>query len=246
MRNIDEKQQVEIDFWRDSKAEGPDADSIENVVDKMSDARVLLDCLERHLANLMTNGRVLELGSGQGWASCLYKRKYPSVYAIATDISQYAIMSLPKWERIFDVKIDKSYSCKSYEIPEEASTVDQIFCFAAAHHFLAHRRTLLEIKRVLKPGRSAFYFYEPATPKYLYRTAYWRVNRKRPEVPEDVLIVPKLREIAREVGLSLQVEYYPSLLKRGAMETIYYLALAKFPILQRILTCSANFVFTKQ
>jgi hypothetical protein len=85
----------------------------------------------------------------------------------------------------------------------------------------------------------------PPTRSYLYRAAYWRVNRKRPEVPEDVLIVEKLREIARNVRLSLRVEYYPSLLKRGAAEPIYYLALAKFPILQRILTCSANFIFTK-
>jgi len=141
----------------------------------MSEARVLLDCLFRLRSELISNGRVLELGSGQGWASCLYKQMFPAVYAITTDISQYAIMSLPKWERIFDVKIDHSYSCKSYEINEEASSVDQIFCFAAAHHFLAHRRTLVEIKRVLKPGRSAFYFYEPATPpsrRALYAPAY--------------------------------------------------------------------------
>jgi SAM-dependent methyltransferase len=211
----------------------------------MSEARVLLDCLSRHRSRLISKGRVLELGAGQGWASCLYKRMFPSVYTVATDISPFAIMSIPKWERILDVKIDQSYFCKSYETHEEQSSIDQIFCFAAAHHFLAHRRTLIEIKRILKPGRSAFYFYEPATPKYLYRAAYWRVNRKRPEVPEDVLIVQKLREISRDVGLSFQVEYYPSLLKRGAVETVYYMALAKLPVLQRVLTCSANFIFTK-
>jgi SAM-dependent methyltransferase len=245
MLRIEDKQKIEIEYWRDSQAEAPTVYSLENVVDKMSEARVLLDCIFRHRSELISTGRVLEIGAGQGWASCLYKQMFPSVHAVTTDISQYSIMSLPKWERIFDVTIDESYSCKSYETNEEASSIDQIFCFAAAHHFLAHRRTLLEIKRVLKPGRSAFYFYEPATPSYLYRAAYWRVNRKRPEVPEDVLIVPKLRKIARDVGLSLRVEYYPSLLKRGAVETVYYLALAKIPILQRILTCSANFIFTK-
>jgi SAM-dependent methyltransferase len=245
MPRIEEKQKIEIEYWRDSKAEAPDAYSIENVVDKMAEARVFLDCISRHRSELVSHGRVLELGGGQGWASCLYKRLFPAVHSITTDISEYAIMSLPKWERIFDVKINQSYSCRSYATNEEASSVDQIFCYAAAHHFLAHRRTLVEMKRVLKPGRSAYYFYEPATPRYLYKAAYWRVNRKRPEVPEDVLIVEKLREIARNVGLSLRIEYYPSLLKRGAAETIYYLALAKFPVLQRILTCSANFIFTK-
>jgi ubiquinone/menaquinone biosynthesis C-methylase UbiE len=245
MLPIEEKQKIEIEYWRDSPTEAPNAYSLENIADKMSDARVLLDCIYRHRSELASMGRVLEIGAGQGWASCLYKQMFPSVYAITTDISQFSLMSLPKWERIFDVKIDSFYSCKSYETNERDSSIDLIFCFSAAHHFLAHRKTLMEIRRVLKPGRSAFYFYEPATPSYLYRIAYWRVNRKRPEVPEDVLIIPKLRQIARDVGLSLKVEYYPSLLKRAAVETVYYLALAKIPLLQRMLICSANFVFTK-
>jgi SAM-dependent methyltransferase len=245
MLDIEAKQKIEIEFWRDSKDESPEADSIYNIVNKVSDAGVLLDCLNRHQAKLTSNGKVLELGGGQGWASCVYKKLFPNAHVTATDISEFAVMSLPKWERLFEVRIDNSYACTSYEINEIDASLDQIFCFAAAHHFLAHKRTLREISRVLKPGGKAFYFHEPATPRWLYLPAYWRVNRKRPEVPEDVLIISKLRELAHEMGLDMHVDYYPSLIKRGPFETVYYFVLGCIPLLQRILPCSANFIFTK-
>lgn len=246
MLDIEAKQKIEIEFWRDSKDESPGADSISNIVNKVSEAGVLLDCLNRHQEKLTSNGRVLELGGGQGWASCIYKKLFPNAHVTATDISEFAVMSLPKWERLFDVTVDNSYACKSYEINEIDASLDQIFCFEAAHHFLAHKRTLREISRALKPGGKAFYFHEPVTPRWLYSPAYWRVNRKRPEVPEDVLILPRLRELAHEMGLDLHVDYYPSLIRRGPFEAAYYFVLGRIPLLQRILPCSANLIFTKK
>lgn len=247
MSEITIKQKIEIEFWRDSEHESPESDSIHNIVDKVSDAGVLLDCLNRHQEKLISsNGRVLELGAGQGWASCVYKRLFPGVHITATDISKYAVMSLPKWERLFGVKIDNSYACTSYEIDQSDASLDLIFCFAAAHHFLAHKRTLREISRVLKPRGRAIYFHEPTTPKYLYSFAHWRVNRKRPEVPEDVLIISELRRLARDAELDMHIDYYPSLIKRGPFETIYYFCLSRIALLQRLLPCTANFIFTKK
>jgi ubiquinone/menaquinone biosynthesis C-methylase UbiE len=246
MQDIESKQKIEIEFWRDSKGESPEANSLDNVVNKVSDAGVFLACINRYQAQLKMNGRILELAGGQGWASCVYKRLFPNAHVILTDISKFAVMSLPKWERLFEVRIDSAYACTSYQINEDDASLDQIFCFASAHHFLAHKRTLREISRVLKPGSKAFYFHEPATPKYLYSPACRRVNKKRPQVPEDVLITSELRKIAREVGLDLVVDYDPSLMKRGPFETFYYFVLGRIPILQRILPCTANFIFTKK
>ena len=239
---IEAKQKIEIEFWRDSNDESPEADSLNNIVNKVSDAGVFLDCINRHRSILKDNGRVLELGGGQCWASCVYKKLFPNAHVTATDISRYAIMSLHKWERLFQVDIDNSYACTSYEINERDTSLDLIFCFSAAHHFLAHKRTLREISRVLKPGGRALYLHEPATPSYLYSIAHWRVNKKRPQVPEDVLITSQLRVI----GVYFEVDYYPSLMKRGPLETVYFSVLSRLPILQRILPCTINFIFSKK
>jgi SAM-dependent methyltransferase len=246
MTNIDVKQQVEIAFWRNSETESPESDSLQNIVNKLTDANILLDCLDKYREQLSKTGRVLELGGGQCWGSCVYKRMYPEAFVIGTDISPFAVQSLPKWERTLDVKLDNSYACKSYEIPEPDGSLDQIFTFAAAHHFLAHRRTLAEFKRVLKPGGRAFYFFEPTSPKYLHSLAHKRVNLKRPEVPEDVLIPAKLRSIAAALQLDCSVDFFPTHKGRGANATAYYLVLGRVPLLKRLLPCTANFIFTKK
>ncbi|HXW69967.1 MAG TPA: class I SAM-dependent methyltransferase [Methylocella sp.] len=246
MANIATKQAIEIDFWRDSKTESPQSNSIRNLTSKFSDAGIFLDCVEKYRDRLPEEGRVLELGGGQCWASCVYKRVFPNCSVIGTDISPFAVQSAPKWEKMLEVKLANAYACKSYEIEEDDASLDLIFCYSAAHHFLAHKRTLAEFKRVLKPGASTFYFFEPTSPSYLYSLAYKRVNRKRPEVPEDVLVPSKLRAIAGDLGLGFELDFYPSYKGRGATATAYYLILARVPFLQALLPCTANFIFTKR
>ena len=143
------------------------------------------------------------------------------------------VMSVQIWERLRD------------DLPEPDASVDVVFCFAAAHHFGTHRRTLAEIHRVLRAGGVAHYFYEPACPAYLHRAASWRVTHKRPEVPEDVLVYSRLIELGREVGLSAEVSFYPTFRRRGSVETLYYATLTALPPLRRALPCTANFSFRK-
>jgi SAM-dependent methyltransferase len=243
--DIKTRQQIEIDYWRDSVHESPESDSIHNITNKMSDAVVFLDCIQRFVGASDADGTVLELGGGQGWASCIYKRLFPTSRVTTTDISEFAIRSVVKWERLLSVTVDRAYHCTSYETQESDSSVDLVFAFAAAHHFVRHKSTLREISRILKPGGRALYLYEPATPKYLYSAAVRRVNRNRPEVPEDVLSTAHLLELASNEGLQGRVSYYPSMLKRAPMETIYYSLLRRLPFLQRALPCTANFVFEK-
>jgi ubiquinone/menaquinone biosynthesis C-methylase UbiE len=245
MKSLEDRELSEITFWRDNGHERPEADSIGNLINKMTDCAVFVDVIEKFSDCFRSSNTVLEIGGGQGWASCALKKIYPHLKVILTDISKYAIESKHKWERVFGVSIDKAYACKSYEIPEEDSSLDCIFCFAAAHHFADLDRTIEEIQRVLRSGGQCFFFHEPTTTPLFYRYVCARVNKKRPLVPEDVIIYKSLVKIAEHAGLKANVFFNPTLIKRGPVETVYYFVLSKFPILQRILPCTANFHFLK-
>lgn len=243
--DIKARQNIEIAYWKNSSWEAPDVDPPQLLIYKMGEAAVLYDCLERYRPLFENSRTVLEIGAGQGWGSCLVKKLFPKLELITSDISQWAIASLSKWERIFQVKVNEALSCTSDQIPRADASVDLVFTFAAAHHFATHRQTLREIKRILRPGGSCLYFYEPVCPAYIYKLALWRVNRKRPEVPEDVLITKRILALAREEGLEARVDYYPQLKNRGPLETLYFWVLSKWPFLSKILPSTANFVFVK-
>jgi SAM-dependent methyltransferase len=245
---LQEKEQLEIGYWCNSTASTKELNSrnsLTNVINKMTDAGVFLNCVSR-FADIFTNaGSILELGAGQGWASCLVKRLYPQASVIVTDISPAALDSLHIWEHTFQVRIDRVACAKSYAIDANAESIDCIFCFAAAHHFSAYRRTLQDVHRVLKPGGHCFYFYEPSCPALWYNIALKRVNRKRPEVPEDVLVYRKIRRLAEETGLKCDIYFDASLYKRAPVETIYYAILRAMPVLQRWMPCTATYHFIK-
>lgn len=240
-----QRQAIEIEFWRTSEKESPEADFAEVLVWKMAEAGILLDCIRRYERDFRRAGTVLELGGGQGWGACLVKRLHPNAQVIASDISEWAVASLPKWEHVFSTKVDDFFACTGDDIPLLDDSVDLVFVFAAAHHFGCHRKTLAEIRRVLRPGGRCLYLNEPVCPPPFYKAAVWRVNRKRPEVPEDVLVTSKLLQIGRELGLEAEAHAYPHTMARGAVETVYFGAQRAFPPLARVLPSTANFVFTK-
>jgi SAM-dependent methyltransferase len=239
------REQAEIDFWATDPQERPGPMPVDVLVKKMSEARVFLECLARFSSRFEAAQTIVELGGGQGWASCIVKARYPNARVVATDISQYALASLPEWARILNTTVDDSFACKSDSTGLPDESVDLVFAFAAAHHFASQADSLREIKRILKPGGQALYLYEPATPRLLYGPAFRRVNRKRPQVLEDVLIIDDVRRAARRAGLRCRVDYFPSLADRRPFEFLYYLALTAVRPLQRVMPCTVNLSFTK-
>ena len=88
---LDEKRRIEIDFWRDDFDENPESTSVNNILNKAQQGLVFLSALELLSAErpcFESAKDVLELGGGQGWASCILKRRFPHLSVIGSDISE--------------------------------------------------------------------------------------------------------------------------------------------------------------
>jgi SAM-dependent methyltransferase len=240
-----ERESQEIAFWA-APADGPGGlAALESFTNKMSEARVVYEKLLEYDAVLSDAATIVEIGGGQCWLSAILAKEYPAATVIGSDIAPEALRASGEWERIFESRLGGVFAARSYEIPLASDSVDVLVVFAAAHHFGAHRRTLAEIARVLRRGGRALYLHEPACRRFIYRVAHRRVAAKRPVVAEDVLRYQEIRRLAARAGLRCRVKFAPTTTYRGAVETIYYLALQKAPVLCRVLPCSVDILFTK-
>ena len=240
-QSIEEIQRVELSLWDQLR----DQDWLSNLSNKLSELRWLQPRFAFHDRKFREASNVLELGGGEGWSSCVLKRLYPDLHVTASDISDSAINGIGKWERIFESTVDARFACKSYSVPLPDNSVDIIFSFQAAHHFRLHEETLKEVARLLRPGGVCMYLQEPSCRRYIYPLAHWRVNHKRPECPEDVLILERMRKAATDLGFRLEVIYNTMTVNRGVVEGVYYKTLSLFPALCQWVPCTADFIFTK-
>ncbi len=245
MYTIMDRREAELRFWREDPYERPGTRSIQNIVNKAGEARIFLSKLETYASYFKAAPVVLELAGGQLWASTLVKHFHPTARVVGSDLSADAIASRALWRNIYGADVDEAFACSSDAIPLESSSVDLVFTFQAAHHFGRHRSTLLEIARVLKPGGWALYLSEPVCQPWIYKAAHRRVNRKRPVVPEDVLVYRKLEQLGRAAGLSVETRFAPSTVDRQGLASLYYASFSLVPFLQYILPCCADFVITK-
>jgi SAM-dependent methyltransferase len=239
----------ELDHWRSSATERPGVFDPRNLVHKLTEAQALLEAVDRHREWFESAREVLELGGGQGWAACLVKSLFKG-RVTGSDLSPDAVASVSIWEDVFRVHLNEVLACPSYDVPLEDRSLDLIFTFQAAHHFGAHGRTLAECQRLLRPGGALLYLHEPTSPRWIYTRAVARVNNKRAsydhDVVEDVLVPSELLRIASELGLAGSMAFTPTLANRRPVEFLYYLALGKLRPLQRVLPCTADFVFRRR
>jgi SAM-dependent methyltransferase len=236
---------IEEEFWKSSPVESPGSDSIDNILMKAAEARVFMEKLNSYADRFASARKILELGGGQCWASCMVKRFYPGADVTATDLSEAAVLSVTKWLPIFGSQPDRVQACRAYDTPFENDSFDLIFAFAAAHHFRRYGRSMAEIARILAPGGTALFFHEPSCTEFLYRPAVARVNKKRPEVPEDVLVRSRLARLAKKHDLSITFKLAPTMTNRDGFASTYYLLLNKLKFLQHSLPCTADIILEK-
>jgi SAM-dependent methyltransferase len=235
----------EQEFWSNDPFERPGVDTLENFVNKSQDAAVFFDIVRPYRSEFTAALRIAEIGGGQGWASCLVKRMNPSASVTLTDAVADAVAGRVIWERVLDCTLDAAHAAPAQVLPFADASVDLLFCFAAAHHFVDHEAALRETERVLTPGGRCLWLYEPTSPKWAHAAAERRVNRKRPDVPEHVLVPAAIVAIARSCSLDASFMFCTSVAHRGRFATLYYLALDTVPLLRRLLPCTAHFEFTK-
>jgi SAM-dependent methyltransferase len=235
----------EAAFWSTDPFERPGVDTLENLLNKAQDAAILFPLLETRLRAAGGMARVVEVGGGQGWGSCLVKRLLPAANVTLTDAVAEAVEGRGIWERVFACRLDHALTAPAQRLPCDDASVDLIFCFAAAHHFVDHGAALREVRRVLAPNGQCIWFYEPTAPRWLHAAAERRVNAKRPDVPEHVLVPGEISAVARAAGLACSIEYCTSIAHRGRFATLYYFMLGALPPLQRVLPCTAHFTFTR-
>lgn len=245
--DLETREQIEIDFWNNAKSRSENADwfTIENLANKAADVEILLIKIKNHAELIGHSRTILEIGGGQGWASCVFKSLFPDKIIHASDIGEDVISYIKYWEDIYKVKIDDSFACRSYDIPLPNESVDLVFCYNAAHHFADIQGTLHDVYRVLKEGGACLFLQEPSCRKYLYPLASRRVTKKRPEVPEDVLVFKDIERMGKAEGFDVEFRFDPLLLRRTPKEMIYYYVLSKIKPLQSLLPCGADYVFKK-
>lgn len=241
----------ELRFWSADPLEGPQGDLFDNIVYKSNFIKVF----DKLMPYLRVTGKetVLELGGGHCWASVLLKRNYPSCYVVASDLSPDALLFSSKYEDILQSDVDEKWAFNSRNIPFEEGQFDLVFAFAAFHHFSEGNDfgpAIREVVRVLRPGGKAVLLYEPSSPQWLYKPAFWRANKKRAlcsgEVDEDLFVLPRIKEICERLGCRFEARHFTSFVEReGVIETIYFYALTRLKPLRKVLPCTVNMVIEK-
>ncbi len=242
---VDAQVAIERRFWETDPFERPGVDTLENILNKGVDAATFNDIVSHYQGLFAAATSIVEIGGGQGWASCIVKRRFPAAHVTLTDAVEAAVAGRRIWERVFNTQLDGSAAAPAQLLPMANASVDLLFCFAAAHHFVDHAAALREAHRVLRPRGVCLWLYEPTSPAFWHRRAEARVNAKRVDVPEHVLIPVQVLATARGEGFAASVEFAPDGLRRGRFTVLYYLVLQMVPLLRRLLPCTAHFVFRK-
>lgn len=212
---------------------------------KLSDAALFLELLEEARGLLRGARAILELGAGLGWGACLVKRLHPDASVVTSDPVHEALTIVPRWERLFEVRLDGVLAAACQALPVRDASFDVVLSFAAAHQFVEQAAALSEIGRVLRPGGRALYLFEPCSPAALRRLARRRKQGPDATAPTDVLVPSRILAAARAAGLRAEHRRCPTLRGRGPLETVYYGALRALPPLQRLLPCTGSFRFHK-
>jgi len=239
---------MEVDYYRGIREDKGETGFFDLLLDKSDFIRVFQLLAGR--LEVEPGMEVLELGAGQGWASCLVKRLQPAARVTAADISREALLYAERYERLLGVSLDGIWECSVGNLPFAGGQFDRVFAFASLHHFGRDRdysAILGEVARLLRPGGRAVFLYENAAPGWVLPLVRWRARREmKGRVEEDVLNIPHLRSACGKLGCRAEVEYWPHPRFRvTAPATLYMACLSRLRFLAPLLPCTVNLTVFK-
>jgi SAM-dependent methyltransferase len=112
------------------------------------------------------HGRVLDLAAGTCWVSAKLSRLGRVAEVVALDLSRRFLTTVGvRMIQCFEGDIAKiKFAASSFNrIPFEAESFDCVFLVAAIHHSLSPIKTLIEARRVLKPGGTLIVLEHPSS-----------------------------------------------------------------------------------
>ena len=107
----------------------------------------------------LVRGRVLDCAAGSCWVTARLSKLAGVTEVVALDLSEKFLLETGRRViRHLEGNLEKiSFVESSFnDVPFESGSFDAVFLVAAFHHSLAPFATLLELRRVLKPGGALF------------------------------------------------------------------------------------------
>ncbi len=198
-------------------------------------------------------GRVLEVGTGIGWASAAVKFYYPSSEVYATDVSVSALVKAREVAKLFNVEVDRFIVADIENSPFPDNYFDVIFGCSILHHISTMSRGLTEIYRVLKPGGIYFGMGENMATRLLQSISillHFKKTVDKYGLPERIYTFGEWREAFKTAGfsdLNIIVSKSPRYKYDSRISLIYRLAISYVPdfIISRFLGSSINIIAKK-
>jgi ubiquinone/menaquinone biosynthesis C-methylase UbiE len=221
------------------------SDSVALFFERGGDLKLFWEKIQEHTECFEAANTIVEIGAGDCWGTCALKAIFPHKTVIATEVSSERMALAQHWEHALRVKLDGVVACPSFALPFKDRSVDLLFAFQSAHHFLRHRQTFAELKRVLRTGGRVLYLHEPSSRRFFYPLARRWLEHTGYGDTEDVLIVPKIYLLAREEGFVTKQYLVPTTTNKQPAAMVYFFLLKKLPLLRHVFPCIIDLVLTK-
>jgi ubiquinone/menaquinone biosynthesis C-methylase UbiE len=123
----------------------------------MSETWVVRSAYRRFVRGVLrqgvTEGKVLDVGTGPGVVAAAVVRRCPDLHVTALDLSAHMIEQAPERARRACVEGHLAWlQADGYRLPFADGTYDLVFSSFALHHWEAPGQVLDEMARVLRPG----------------------------------------------------------------------------------------------